>query len=86
MVVASVGSDASAVRRAASRAEEHLQGEGQAVLSGAALDERVVEPNARLSGYGGVLVLLGVALLALPFASQVPDALEVVLERLGRFR
>ena len=51
-----------------------------------ALDERVVEPNARLSGYAGVLVLLGVALLALPFASQVPDALEVVLERLGRFR
>jgi len=51
-----------------------------------ALDERVVEPNARLSGYGGVLVLLGVALLALPFASQVPDALEVVLERLGKLR
>jgi hypothetical protein len=32
------------------------------------------------------LVLLGVALLALPFASQVPDALEVVLERLGGSR
>lgn len=51
-----------------------------------ALDERVVESNARFSGYGGVLVLLGVALLALPFASQVPDALEVVLERLGGLR
>lgn len=51
-----------------------------------ALDERVVEPSARLSGYGGLLVLLGVTLLALPFASHVPDALEVVLERLGGSR
>ena len=51
-----------------------------------ALDERVVEPSARLSGYGGLLVLLGVALLALPFASHVPDALEVVLGRLDTSR
>lgn len=51
-----------------------------------ALDERVVEPSPRFSAYGGVLVLLGVALLALPFASQVPDALEVVVERLGQLR
>ncbi len=55
-------------------------------LAPRALDERVAEPGAGLSGYGGVLVLLGVALLALPFASQVPDALEVVLERLGELR
>jgi len=51
-----------------------------------ALDERVVEPSGWLSGYGGVLVLVGVALLALPFASQVPDALELVVERLGGLR
>jgi len=45
-----------------------------------ALDERAAPPPTPLAGLGGLLLLLGAAVLLLPFASEVPDALEVLLE------
>lgn len=48
-----------------------------------ALDERVAPAPARGLGLAGVLVLVGAALLARPFASKLPDALEVVVNRVG---
>ncbi len=48
-----------------------------------ALDERVHEEQTAWFGLGGVLLLVGAALLLVPFASRLPDALEVVLQRWG---
>jgi cobalt/nickel transport system permease protein len=49
-----------------------------------ALDERVSVASAPLFGLSGILLLVGLSLLLVPFASGVPDALEVVVERWGQ--
>lgn len=51
-----------------------------------ALDERIAPRATPITGLGGVLVLAGIALLALPFASRAPDALDGVLQRLASLR
>ena len=48
-----------------------------------ALDERVASPEKPAFGLSGVLLLIGLALLMIPFASEVPDALELVVDRWG---
>ncbi len=48
-----------------------------------ALDERVASTGTPAFGLSGVLMLIGIALLMIPFASQVPDALELVVNRWG---
>ena len=48
-----------------------------------ALDERFAAPGVRSFGLSGVLMLLGMCLLLVPFASQLPDALQLVLEQWG---
>jgi hypothetical protein len=51
-----------------------------------ALDERRAPSSVPMFGLSGVLVVLGLALLLIPFASQVPDALDVVVNQWGRAR
>src|SRR5688572_30791555 len=47
VAVASTGDGSGAARRAATRATEHLESEGQRVLSGPSLDERVATTISR---------------------------------------
>lgn len=47
----------------------------------AALDERVATAPTPIFGLGSVLVLIGLLLLLVPFRSELPDALELVMGR-----